>query len=95
MGFYRSSDAPEERALLVGVKLPGSSLDREEANLEELEALTRAAGADVAGRVIQQRTRLSGATYVGKGKLQEIKNRFPLLPTDFGFSSWKIIRSNI
>lgn len=75
MGFYRSSDAPEERALLVGVKLPGSSLDREEANLEELEALTRAAGADVAGRVIQQRTRLSGATYVGKGKLQEIKNR--------------------
>jgi len=75
MGFYRSSDAPEERALLVGVKLPGSSLDKEEANLEELEALTRAAGADVAGRVIQQRTRLSGATYVGKGKLQEIKNR--------------------
>ncbi len=75
MGFYRSSDAPEERALLVGVKLPGSTLHREKTNLEELEALTKAAGADVAGTVIQQRTRLNGATYVGKGKLQEIKSR--------------------
>jgi GTP-binding protein HflX len=75
MGIYRSSDSPDEHALLVGVKLPESSLERENTNLEELKALARTAGADVVGTVIQQRTRVNGATYVGKGKLEEINRR--------------------
>jgi GTP-binding protein HflX len=75
MGIYRSSDLPDEHALLVGVKLPESSLERENTNLEELKALARTAGADVVGTVIQQRTRVNGATYVGKGKLEEINRR--------------------
>jgi len=75
MGFYGTSAFPRERALLIGVRLPGSSLEREKANLEELKALAETAGADVAGTVIQQRTRVEGSTYVGKGKLQEIQRR--------------------
>jgi len=66
---------PKEKALLIGVKLPNSTMLEEEANLRELESLTRSAGADVAGRVIQQRTRINGSTYIGKGKLEEIGER--------------------
>jgi len=75
MGIDRSSDSADEHALLVGVKLPGSSLEIENTNLEELKALVKTAGADVVGTVVQQRTRVSGATYVGKGKLEEINRR--------------------
>jgi len=63
---------PKERALLVGVKLPGSTMEKEREYLDELGALARSAGAEVAGSVIQQRTRLSGSTYVGAGKLEAI-----------------------
>ncbi len=63
---------PKERALLVGVKLPGSTMEKEREYLDELAALARSAGAEVAGAVIQQRTRLSGSTYVGAGKLEAI-----------------------
>ncbi|MGM0483821.1 MAG: GTPase HflX [Candidatus Krumholzibacteriota bacterium] len=64
-------EIPDERALLIGVKLPGSTMAEEEANLRELRALTRSAGAAVAGTVIQQMTRINGSTYIGKGKLEE------------------------
>lgn len=61
-----------ERALLVGVRLParydGTSADR----LAELEALARSAGADVVGRVEQQRDRPDPATLIGRGKLEEL-----------------------
>jgi GTP-binding protein HflX len=73
MSFYTPPPSrPDERAFLVGVKLPGSSFDDERENIAELELLATSAGARVAGSMIQQRTRLDGSTYIGKGKLEEL-----------------------
>ena len=73
MAFYTTpTKSPDEKAFLVGVKLPGSTFEEEQENIAELELLARTAGATVAGSIIQQRTRLEGATYIGKGKLEEL-----------------------
>ena len=66
-------EKPEERACLVGVKLPGATFEQERENLEELGQLASTAGADVVETVVQQRTRIDGATYIGKGKIEEIE----------------------
>ncbi|HVO77018.1 MAG TPA: GTPase HflX, partial [Candidatus Bathyarchaeia archaeon] len=46
----------------------GDELD----NLRELELLARTAGAAVVGRTLQNRTRIDGSTFIGKGKVEEL-----------------------
>lgn len=76
MSFYTPPPSrPVERALLVGVKLPGSTFREEEANIAELGLLARTAGAVISGSTIQQRTRIDGSTYIGSGKLEELAAR--------------------
>jgi GTP-binding protein HflX len=68
-------EAPRERAVLVGVHLP-LSFDHGQggsADLDELARLVAAAGAEIAGQVLQQRMRPTAATYLGKGKVEELK----------------------
>ncbi|MBN1884211.1 MAG: GTPase HflX [Candidatus Krumholzibacteriota bacterium] len=65
-------ETPEERAFLVGVRLPGAQLEDEKENLRELAALAATAGATVVGQTIQGRTRIDGSTYIGEGKVEEI-----------------------
>ncbi len=73
MAFYTPpTKSPDETAFLVGVKLPGSTFESEQENVAELELLATTAGATVSGSIIQQRTRLDGSTYIGKGKLEEL-----------------------
>src|SRR5947207_3137513 len=62
-----------ERIVLVGMVLPGRSAEEEEANLDELSLLVDTAGADDLARVTQQRDRRDPATYVGKGKAEELR----------------------
>ncbi|HYI63216.1 MAG TPA: GTPase HflX [Acidimicrobiales bacterium] len=62
-----------EKILLVGVTLPPAHEDDTEAGLDELELLVDTAGADVVGRVVQRRARPEPATYIGKGKVEELK----------------------
>jgi len=71
--FEFISEAGAERAYLVGVSLPGSSFGRVHEHLDELAQLARTAGADVVGRAVQGRTRIDGGTYIGEGKVREIK----------------------
>ena len=61
-----------ERIVLVGVVFPWTSLDAVEADLDELALLVGTAGADVAARVVQRRDRPDPATFVGRGKAQEL-----------------------
>ncbi len=61
-----------ERVLLVGVSLPGRK-DTED-SLEELARLAETAGAKTVGLVIQSREQVHPGTYVGKGKIDEIKD---------------------
>lgn len=62
---------PEERVILVGVAL--SEQDLTEESLDELAELAKTAKAVVVGRLIQSREAVHPATYIGKGKLLELK----------------------
>ena len=61
----------KERVILVGVST--SDHDDTEKSLDELEELVATAGAVTVGRVIQNLDQVHPGTYVGKGKLEEIK----------------------
>ncbi|MGH1506309.1 MAG: GTPase HflX [Acidimicrobiales bacterium] len=62
-----------ERIIAVGMTYGGGDEIDTEASLDELELLVDTAGADVMRRVVQRRERPDPATFVGKGKVDEIK----------------------
>jgi GTP-binding protein HflX len=64
--------AEPERGLVVAVLPP----DREVDELAELRELARTAGVDTVDEVVQHRTRPDPRSYVGKGKLEELKQAF-------------------
>jgi len=61
-----------EKAILVGVKLNNRSGYNFESSLEELKGLTEAAGGEVIATLVQAKDRPNSATYIGKGKLEEL-----------------------
>lgn len=63
----------DERAILVGVSLPETSVEDEHESLDELAQLARTAGAVIVDRFVQNRTRIDGRTYVGAGIIERIK----------------------
>ncbi|MGI8776558.1 MAG: GTPase HflX [Acidimicrobiales bacterium] len=62
-----------ERIVLVGVAIPPVSAEAAEASLDELSALVDTAGADEAERILQRRDSPDPATFVGKGKAEELR----------------------
>ena len=68
-----SNSSNQDRALLIGVSLPHIPLWEAEDSLEELARLADAALLTTVERVIQSRNRIDSAFYVGKGKVEEIK----------------------
>ena len=63
----------EERVILVAVSTEEESLAA--ASLEELEELVETAGAVTVDKIIQNRERIHPGTYLGKGKIEEVKER--------------------
>lgn len=61
-----------ERVILVGVSLPGQ--EDVEKSLDELAELAMTAGAETVGRMTQARDQFHPGTYVGKGKVEELKD---------------------
>lgn len=61
----------EEKVILAAVCL--GELEDTQESLDELEELANTAGAIVVGRCIQKREAIHNATYLGSGKIQEIK----------------------
>jgi GTP-binding protein HflX len=65
---------PRERAFLIGVELQGKnnilSIDD---SLRELSLLADTAGVDVVGQLTQKLSRPNVVTYIGPGKVQELK----------------------
>ena len=61
----------EERVILVGVQQAEG--DDTEESVKELGELAKTAGAQVVGSVIQNRERIHPGTYIGKGKLDEVR----------------------
>ncbi len=62
-----------ERIVLVGVAVAPTTVDQAEASLDELSALVDTAGADEVERVLQRRDAPDPATFVGKGKAEELR----------------------
>ena len=62
-----------ERIVLVGVSFPPYDDERTEENLDELARLVDTAGADEVGRIVQRRHSPDPATYIGSGKVEEVK----------------------
>lgn len=61
-----------ERVILVGVST--SDQDDTYRSLEELRELADTAGAETVGTVVQSREQIHPGTYIGKGKIEEIKD---------------------
>jgi len=69
----RTLETEPERGLLLAVLAHGADDDDE---LAELQELARAAGVAPVGQVVQHRARSDPRTYVGKGKLDELKDAY-------------------
>jgi GTP-binding protein HflX len=61
-----------EKIVLVGVVLPGTTEEAVDEHLDELAQLVDTAGADVVERIVQRRREPDIATYIGKGKAEEL-----------------------
>ena len=61
----------EERVVLVGVQTGDN--DNVEESLDELEELASTAGAVTVGKIIQNREAVHPGTYIGKGKIEEVR----------------------
>ena len=70
--LYELKEA-EERVILIAVRT--CEEDDTEACLEELEELVKTAGAVTVDKMIQNRERIHPGTYLGKGKIEEVRER--------------------
>ena len=61
----------EERVILVGVQVGDEDTQQ---SLDELEELADTAGAITAGKIIQSREAVHPGTYIGKGKIEEVRS---------------------
>lgn len=78
MAEARELEELQERVILLGVSLQDDRETRE--SMEELEELAKTAGAVTVGMEIQNREAPHPGTYIGKGKIQEVKEK--ILETD-------------
>lgn len=65
-------DKLEERVILVGVQVSDNEDTME--SLDELEELAQTAGAVTVGKIIQNREAVHPGTYIGKGKIDEVRS---------------------
>ena len=71
--MIEKNELKKERAVLVGLYGPGITREKAEEYIEELALLTYTAGGTVIQKLLQNRDRPHAGTFVGKGKLQELK----------------------
>ena len=78
-----STDIVPEKAILISVCPSGQTIERTEEYLNELAFLLETAGGICVKKVIQKLERPDTRTYVGSGKLDEIKEYKNALDADF------------
>lgn len=77
--YMINNEAKKEKIIMVAV----STVDKDEnISLDELSELIKTAGGEVVGRISQNLPSFNNKTYVGSGKLDEIKNYIELLEAD-------------
>ncbi|HYN36840.1 MAG TPA: GTPase HflX [Actinomycetota bacterium] len=82
VGNGHATRPEREKAVVVGALLGSRDAEEAEWSLDELEALADTAGADVVDRVVQRRDSPDPATYLGKGKAQEVVDTAAALDAD-------------
>ena len=75
-----STEEKEEKFILVSVST--SNEKETKSSLDELEELVYTAGAKSVGRLVQNRERIHAVTYLGKGKLEELKEMLLYMEAD-------------
>ncbi|WP_240911335.1 GTPase HflX [Paludisphaera soli] len=68
----RNEHEGRERAILVGVILPGGVYNADDP-LDEIRGLAKTAGLEAVGSMLQKRQQVDVATYIGSGKVEELK----------------------
>ena len=68
----KTHSTPEERAILIGVQRP-REMQSYQAPLTELASLADTVGVEVVGKLTQRRHKFHPGTYMGKGKIYELK----------------------
>ena len=63
-----------EKIVLVGVLFPGVTQEALDQQLDELALLVDTAGADVVARIVQRRDSPDPATFLGSGKVDELRS---------------------
>ena len=71
MGELIEIKREQERVVLVAVEY--NENEDSDAYLDELSELAKTAGAETVGRLVQKRETVSSSTYIGKGKVEELK----------------------
>ena len=66
---YLTSDEEKDVAVLIGLDTDDGEA---EISIDELERLCDTAGIETAAKVLQRREKQEAATYIGKGKAEEI-----------------------
>ena len=79
-----TNEEKKEKVLLLGVHTGRADYlnDTTEESMKELAELAKTAGAEVVGEVVQNKSDIENATYMGEGKLLEIKMSLPELEVD-------------
>lgn len=78
--LYENKEAARERVILVGVCTREN--ENVEESLDELAELADTAGAEAVGRVIQNRESMHLGTYIGSGKIDEVRELAAALQAD-------------
>ena len=73
MGTFIETDKVAEKAVLVGLILPGQKPEQIEEYLDELEFLAQTSGLETLARFTQRLDKPDIRTFVGKGKLEEVQ----------------------
>ena len=73
--MIEQNNVDQEKALLVGVIQSGTTESQIHEHLDELELLAETAGAKIAGRITQRVSKINPATFIGKGKAEELLNQ--------------------
>lgn len=78
--LYENKETARERVILVGVCTREN--ENVEESLDELAELADTAGAEAVGRVIQNRESMHPGTYIGSGKIDEVRELAVALQAD-------------
>ena len=73
MGGYLTKDSKVERAVLIGIITPQQTEEQAQEYIEELDFLAHTAGAVPVKHFLQKLSYADPKTFVGKGKLIEVK----------------------